>query len=148
MSARSMDSRLAPLLALRGPPWRTKGRPSIQITRMPSILGSSAQSSGGSCKSDAGPAAGAGGYQGRVKVGMEASTTWQRSPRSAAHRSGSVSARCGCELTVAFGVGLGRGQGLLDFKQRAEVLRPESLGEGEHHRVQTLGVLGHFLLDL
>src|SRR5262245_34424086 len=80
------------------------------MTRMPSILGSSAQSSGGSCSSDAGPAAGAGGYQGRVKVGMEGSdvggrasatqdkwtvdlvfgTTWQRLPRSAAHQSDSV----------------------------------------------------------
>src|SRR5262245_17158016 len=77
-----MDSRLAPLLALRSPPWRTKGRPSIQMTRMPSILGSSAQSSGGSCKSDAGPAAGAGGYQGRVKVGMEVSDVGENSTMS------------------------------------------------------------------
>src|SRR5262245_36921835 len=52
------------------------------MTRMPSILGSSAQSSGGSCRSDAGPAAGAGGYQGRVKVGMEVSDVGENSTMS------------------------------------------------------------------
>src|SRR5262245_25544587 len=129
MSAKRLRRRTEPLPAVSKVPCRVKDWPSSHMTRMPSILGSRAQSSGGKDRMPAGPAAGAGGNQGSVMIASLLGRHDHDLPHTDKFQRGTCLGR---ELPTGLGVHFGRGQRLLNLEQGGEVVGAKRFSEGEH----------------